>query len=605
MHEQTRAGIRAMLAQTMEMLQQQGRSEDIERVVTRYTECLRVIAAADSAAREEEEEGGADGQGGREVREIGAMLADIGRRVARVVVRAVRRDPGPPSTRMLVWILGADHTYDPAYMLSTHVVRQLGQCLQPRDAEHIFAELLARVRSGFDRLSEQFIEAVFATLYRSRGFGQVAAWERCLLRCRRVSSDTAFTVLRAIRREQASDAALSVRTSMSARECRRGRPLRIEVDLQSEHCQRARRIVWLLAQRSAGAVNAGHLTQLLVVELAAIPRGRVLPAADTWLARFARFGVAPSAHTYAAIIHAYFARGDAQTAWQLFQRMARRADPLLPAPDRSTVPVLAKLWASRVRASELPRMLGEIQGARGRVTPQLATYAMSRCVDARDLEAAEALWTGFACRCASGRAGNYRALAKLVLGYARLGHVEKAMSFFHTLCQERGARRCLPGVFSAVLRSAIAHEPPSAITHEPPCTLRRRDLQLIDLARTYGIPMTVTTYNVLFAGLSRSARHIPGDDHTGRREVVARVMHSLYVRMVDEERVCLDDTTLAHLVPMWMYMGHADVALMRWRGCVRGRPPSTVGQLERHVLVLAGNWNVVDKTRALLDSVKL
>ncbi|KAJ2565298.1 hypothetical protein GGH12_001462 [Coemansia sp. RSA 1822] len=586
----SRTRIRAMLAETVEPLCGPVDAHNIDAVVVRYTECLRTIAAVDAAG------GPGSDQDDVEVREIGTMLVHISQKIGRAVARYISQDPdrGP---RILMRVVNTDCAYDPGHVLSSCVVRELAQVLDTHATDRVFTALYPTVSGRFDQLAPSFLCAVFILLWKKQCFAEQEIWERCLTR-RCVDADVAFAVLCAIREQQKAGLG-RMRTTLKQRR-RVWSADKSNVDV---FVVRARRVVWMLGQRDIRAVNDGHLTQLLAIELHAVPLTHWLPHPDVWLKRFYRHNVEPTRRTYAILVHAYIRQGDFQTAERLVRQAGSWSDHTLKKDvrsDHTLETAMAKMRATQAPIRDLFDVLTDARALHGSVLPHLLTFAVSRAIDARDMQTAEQLWIGFGCACATKKT-NIRALAKLILGYAQSGHVEKATAFFHTLaaCPDAEARTCVTGVFNAVLRCSISSNSRSNDGMLVDDRLRP-DLRLLDMARKLNVVFDVTTYNVLLAQLSRAASHCTL--HELQLPALARTAHTLYTHMT-HSNIHADDTTICHVLPVCVYLQNTKHAMVLWQSCVRARPRHTVDQLRRHVLVQANAWSVFENTVVVIDSV--
>ncbi|KAJ2652976.1 hypothetical protein IW137_000075 [Coemansia sp. RSA 1287] len=582
-----------MLAETVGPLCGPLDARNIDAVVVRYTECLRTIAEVDAVG------GSGSDQDNVEIQEIGTLLVHVCEKIGRAVARYINQDLDQGS-RILIRVVNADCLYDPGHVLSSYVVRELAQVLDTHATDRVFSALYPIVSGRFDQLASSFLCAVFTILWKNRCFAEQTIWEQCLTR-RCVDTHVAVAVLCAIREQQKASLG-HIRTTVKERR-RAWSARKSDVGV---FVVRARRVVWMLEQRDIMAVSDGHLTQLLAIELRAVPVTHWLPHPDVWLKRFYRHNVEPTQCTYALLANAYMRHGDFQTAERLVRRMERDgnagtwSDHMLKdvRSDQTMQKVVAKMWASQSPIRDLFNVLEDARAYCGSVEPHLLTFAVSRAVDARDMQTAEQLWIGFGCACATKK--NVRALAKLILGYAQSGHIEKATAFFHTLaaCPDTEARTCVTGVFNAVLRCSISSDSRSSDSLLLNDRMRP-DLRLLDMARNLCVVFDVTTYNILLAQLSRAASTCTPCD--SQLHALAQTAHTLFTHMT-RANIRADDTTICHILPVCVYLQNTKHAMDLWQSCVRARPRHTVHQLRRHVLVQANAWSVLESTVVVVDS---
>ncbi|KAJ2614703.1 hypothetical protein H4S08_001582 [Coemansia sp. RSA 1365] len=477
----------------------------------------------------------------------------------------------------------------------------------------------------FRGLPERFMSAMVGALYRQKSYDMVEMCEDRITR-NNISASIARTLLLSIRKQQLSQTCKRLDRKTKPIPHKNIRVLDrsgfLETVATCGFCRRARNMVDMLWQSDRKSVTEAHLTKLLEIELSSIDRSVMLPRElDLWLRRFVHYGIRPSVKTFTVVTNAYFLHGDHQYAWTIFESMKhgsmqsssvtddRIVDIELPQPNNVTFSMAtAHAWAEYKQntvAIPFEEILGSIE-MRGRLQNRLVTSAVSILVNSNRLGDAEQTWIRYGCHCALSESGrqstNIWALTKLALGYARAGEVEKAAAFLHEACRFTETLKSrvdgdngtlyLSVVFNAVLCSAIRSVSQSKLGRD---VAMRRDLYLLRLACEYHIPLDTTTYNVLLAALSQLISQGKGD-----RGELANSMQELYYRMVSQG-VNLDDTTIAHLIPLWVHLGRRDMATSYWRKCSRHRPLHKIGQIRRHVVAMARRWNVVDKTLDIIN----
>ncbi|KAJ2776034.1 hypothetical protein H4R18_005900 [Coemansia javaensis] len=545
------------------------------QALSHYTRCLRLSAAPALARRRGlyAEDHPATQRLGRELaRASGAVGAAVGAYAA----RCVRRGDHAQAVAALARALAADRAHDAAFLLSTAAAGALlaaaeAQAPAPADGARALARANAALLDAAGGAPpEPAVRAAVARLVRRGCFRDAALWAPRLTRAN-ASAAVAALVLRALREEQRLDHVPRPPTT-----ARRRALTPAEAERAAAACrfaQQARHVIRALA--AAGAVGAGHLAKLVEIELASAPPGRRLPRDPAlWLREFGRWGVAPGARALVAIANAYRARGDPLLARRVLARAAGAQGPAVAA-----------------------RALDDLR-ASGRTPPaSLVACAVAWAVDWGSMADAERLWRDYGC--AAPRA-NAKALAKLVQGYARAGCVDKAVAFLHTACALHDAPGDAPhyltGLLNAVLRCAVRDQ--SAASG---WSAVRRDLDLLRLAERHAIPLDAATHNVLLAALSRAAHaHIA---NAPLLAAVARAMDALYARM-RRHGVAPDDSTVVHLLPLWVFSGRVDAAQALWRECVAARPRHKALQISTHVLAQARRWGVADQVRTWILSLQ-
>ncbi|KAJ2802574.1 hypothetical protein H4R20_003228 [Coemansia guatemalensis] len=599
----------------------------VEEALDRYAKGIRLISEYDMGVHGSQLKPNCGGIG---MSELVGNLIQVSHRLAEAIccyaVQCIQGGQLSEATNALVMATEIDCTYDPGHLLSATVLARLQKhTLGKKDMEAICMAIL-RIRA-VRSFPERFMSAMVGALYRRKSYDMVELCESRLTR-NNISASIARLSLLSIRKQQ-----LSQMSQRPDRETRRvshkdlrmlGRSEYLEAVDVCAFCRRARRIVDMLWQSDHRSVTEAHLTKLLEIELSSVDQAAMLPRElDLWLRSFIHYDIRPSVKTFTVVTNAYFVHGDHQFAWSIFQGMrhgsiqkisrldGRIVDIELPQPNSVTLAMVAShTWSESnqgMDALTFEELLASME-MRGKVQNRLVTSAVSALVNSNRLGDAEQTWIRYGCRCAlsesGGQPANIWALTKLALGYARAGDVEKAAAFLHEACRYRftessqnkvggdGTALYFSVAFNAVLCSAIRSSSQSKLRRD---VAMRRDLYLLRLASQYHIPLDTTTYNVLLAALSQLVRQDAGD-----RNELAHSMQRLYYRMVSQG-VAPDDTTITHLIPLWVHLGKRDMAISYWSLCSRHRPPRKVGQIRRHVVAMARHWNLVDKTLDIIN----
>ncbi|KAJ1734742.1 hypothetical protein LPJ61_000911 [Coemansia biformis] len=569
--------------------------EQVEQALSRYAECIRQPAPPRAARRT-----GLYAEDNTTQRRQGKHLVRtcriVGDAVAIYAEGCLRRGENARAASALSRVLAVDGMHDPGFMLSAITIDRLLERQADGSRMTQTNEALLEAVPVAARLPENVLHSVVAAMFRHKCHFEVGLWAPHLSGSN-ISAAIAEFMLRSLRERQRSIA----RPPTSRR-----RELSVDEFLglagTCEFNRQARRVVRLLRRRSAGSVTAGHLAKALEIELASVPPEWRLPrTVDLWLREFRRCRIDPGAQPLLAIASAYRSRGDPQFAQQVLAQMMDT--PAEAVPGRTVVDAAPHAHST----AALGHVLADFR-ARGRAPPApLVTSTIAWLVDSGDVPAAEQLWRDYGCECAMPRGGksNVRALAKLVQGYARASHVEKAAAFFQVVCQNEaagnsaGCSAYLTGLLNTVLRSSI-----HTVDAGGPSTARY-DLLLLRLAVEHGVPLDVATYNVLFAGFSRAAQvqaqARPDGLAAAQLSKIARAMRGLYEHMC-QQGIVPNDVTVAHLLPLWVFLGRADLAAVLWEQCVYGRTRHKSGQIRIHALAQARRWNVEDRLRPLLGT---
>ncbi|KAJ1860228.1 hypothetical protein LPJ78_005899 [Coemansia sp. RSA 989] len=591
------------------------RLELVKALVTEYSVCLRVISAADMAVNKPVKVD-------KVVEDIASLLVDISYRVARIVADHVsaqfQQGNVASAVGLLADLVSFDRECDPGYLLSTATILVLPRYLKDTPASSLFEELCPLVLKS--PLPERFIAVLFRSMYRARCYREIAVSESYLT-ADNMSSSLAITILYSIMRQQSIEQPPPPNSKPGQETLLSWKNI---ADNSSLYYKRAKRIVGMLVQHDKRALGDIHLDALLNIELQSILEVRRIPREiGTWLRWFKQYQVEPSVVTYTAIIGAYCKHGDPTYAWYLFQQMVdgqmRVAYPdgthgvlQLPPPNQATLNIAAQLWMRGHATEDIRQLLARNKRTWSQISQQLITHTLSLHVDRNEVSKAEGIWINYGCHCAQmasyKRPFNYRALTKLVLGYAQNGNIEKAIAFFYTLCKhlqkmpegrDEATARHLTIAYNAVVRCSLQASASWALRSK----VKHRcgiDVLLLELAKN--VAFDATTYNVLFARYSRIARMaaMQPDNSTALKQT-AQSMNSLYQQMYNEG-IMPDVTTVVHLIPLWLYMGRMDLALNQWIMLNHsGRSRRSLNELKRHVLAQSQNWNVVTKAQMLID----
>ncbi|KAJ1952724.1 hypothetical protein EC988_003395 [Linderina pennispora] len=475
-------------------------------------------------------------------------------------------------------------------------------------------------------ISEDVLAALLQVLCKAADYEHVATWARHIP-APTINADIARTVLIALRKQQialvrgnrrynkprgngSNTPDTCFRSFFTADVSESADPIRFL----------ARYIVGALGRYRRDSLTAAHLTKLLEIEIGAAPVSASIPRAlDIWLSSFRKFGIVPTIETFTVIIDAYVRHKDGDFANQIFDQLRSgtvsfmlpdRTPVVLtaPAPNSVTWASVARVWCQTGDWDRVHMTMAMIRQSGSKISPRLVTRVVSEAVDRGDVAKAHQFWTEYGCT--AGKAANGEALAKLILGYARIGDAVAATELFECACacQTRQTGRQsnlaahLTGLLNTVLRCSL-----DAITVEPMAAGDDMpadfgfDSQAIRIAHRFGVRFDVVTYNVLLAQLSRRVCQIIAGLESGRVDLFATAMHRLYLRMHDEGTM-LDEMTLAHLVPVWLRAGDLELIRMHWHMCVQGRTTIKAAQAKRHVLHQIRRWNMDDSgLETLLD----
>ncbi|KAJ2654473.1 hypothetical protein IWW48_006081 [Coemansia sp. RSA 1200] len=534
------------------------------------------------------------------------------------------------ASQLLLSCMKIDRRHDEAYALTTEMLQTVGKAeLLPR---HLYPMCIGMVGEEADGvaaeawLPETATQALFALLYQGRCFAQIIHMVGSL-GAREMNAEIARLALCSIRNEQRREAEeLSARRRQSKRrqasyhsdsEWRRGQ--------HSQHSVEAQRVLRQLEQRGRHLVSATHVTKVLEIAIAADtgpPRGM-----EALLGDFERLGIDPDVQALTLVINTYIERGAPAQACRIYEQMQAGEMPVatgdgrpaprvvsVPQPNDVTLLTVAKAWCTlgdysrAIDVLETLRQRGAAPGSQALVTRLVAWLA-----DAGDLDAAEALWTRHgldytpfaATRWCKHARINRRALARLVVGHARVGNLDRAISLLQIACDHERpvpssydthtpvATRYLTDLVNAVLRACLGS---SAKDSNPSdrAQLLRRGVDVVGIATHSGAQLNAATYNLLLAGLSRAAQHLQSAVHAE----IAAAMQQLYDRMLSEH-IVPDDASLVHLVPMWVSVGSPSLAASHWRMLVAGKPSHKIARLRVHVVQQARRWNL--PASALLD----
>ncbi|KAJ2513066.1 hypothetical protein GGI11_004532 [Coemansia sp. RSA 2049] len=534
------------------------------------------------------------------------------------------------ASQLLLSCMEIDRRHDEAYALTTEMLQAVGKAeLRQRHLYPVCIGLVGEEADGVAAeawLSESANQALFELLYQGRCFAQIRRMAGSL-GARKINAEIARLALCSIRNEQRREAEEpSARRRQKKRrqalyhsnsEWRRGH--------HSQHGVEARRVLWRLEQRGRHLVSAAHVTKVLEIAIAADagpPRGM-----EALLGDFERLGIDPDVQALTLIINTYIERGAPAQACRIYEQMQAGEMPVatgdgrpaprvvsLPQPNDVTLQTVAKAWCALgdySRAIDVLETLRQREAAPG--SQALVTRLVAWLADAGDLDAAETLWarhgldyTPFATSRRYKHARiNRRALARLVVGHAHAGNLDRAISLLQIACDHErpvpsscdahtpAATRYLTDLVNAVLRACLDS---SAMDSNPGdrAQLLRRGVDVVRMATRSGAQLNAATYNLLLAGLSRAAQHLQSAEHAE----IAAAMQQLYDRMLSEH-IVPDDASLVHLVPMWASVGRSSVAASHWRTLVAGKPPHKIARLRVHVVQQARRWNL--STSALLD----
>ncbi|PIA14984.1 hypothetical protein COEREDRAFT_82398 [Coemansia reversa NRRL 1564] len=624
--------IQAMLMEVLGILRngpdrEHWQKDIVKEALERYAKTIHLISEYDMSAHRNQLQTSCEDI---EMSGVVGNLIQVSYRLAVVVccyaVQCIQAGQLSAAINALVMATKIDCAYDPGHLLSATVLSRIQRyMLGKKELEAVSIAILRIVTVR--GLPERFMSAMAGALYRRKSYDMIEMCEGRITHSN-ISASIARVLLLSIRKQQL----LQTRQRPDKKTKRPphkdlqvlNRCKFLETVSTCGFCRRARNIVDMLWKSDRKSVTEAHLTKLLEIELSSIGRSVMLPRElDLWLRNFVHYDIRPSVKTFTVVTNAYFLHGDHQFAWSIFESMkhgsmqslsgmdGRIIDLELPQPNDVTFSmVTAHAWTEckqNTVAIPFENILGSIE-MRGKLQNRLVTSAVSVLVNSSRLGDAEQTWIRYGCHCAVSesrrQSTNIWALTKLALGYAQAGEVEKAAAFLHEACRYRFTKNLqsrvdgdsgtlyLSVVFNAVLCSAIRSDSQSKLGRD---VAMRRDLYLLRLACEYHIPLDTTTYNVLLAALSQLVRQ-----GTGNRGELADSMQELYYRMVGQG-VTLDDTTIAHLIPLWVHLGRRDMATSYWRQCSRHRPPRKIGQLRRHVVAMARRWNVVDKTLDIIN----
>ncbi|KAJ2447962.1 hypothetical protein EV183_005664 [Coemansia sp. RSA 2336] len=587
----------------------------VKALVTEYSICLRMVSAADMAANKPTK---AD----KVVEDIANLLVDISYKVAQIVAGHVgaqfQQGNVVPAVDLLAGLVNFDRECDPGYLLSTATILVLPHYLKDTAANSLFEELSPLILKS--PLPERFIAVLFRSMYRARCYREIAMCESYLT-ADNMSSSLAVTILYSIMRQQSIEQPPPPNSKLE-----RKAPLlwKSIADNSSLYYKRAKRIVGMLVLQDKRVLGDIHLNALLNIELQSISEvWRIPREIGVWLRWFKQYRVEPSVLTYTAIIGAYCKHGDPTHAWYLFQRMVdghmrvvypdgTHAVLQLPLPNQATLNVAVQLWMQGHATEDINQLLTRSKHTWNRSSQQLITHTLSLHVDRNEVSKAEDIWINYGCHCAQTashkRPFNYRALTKLVLGYAQNGNIEKAIAFFYTLCKylqrvpesrDEAIAKHMTIAYNAIVRCSLQANV-SWMLQSKAKHRRGIDVLLLELAKN--VDFDVTTYNVLFARYSRIARAAAlQPDSLLELNRIAQSMNSLYQQMC-HEGIMPDVTTIVHLVPLWLYMDREDLALNQWIMLNHsGRSKQSLAELKGHILAQSQNWDVVAKAQMFLD----
>ncbi|KAJ2449209.1 hypothetical protein GGF42_004851, partial [Coemansia sp. RSA 2424] len=422
-----------------------------------------------------------------------------------------------------------------------------------------------------------------------------------------VTPDIVRVALSSIRKQQRNDTEPPPRINKSrqlAKHAAAPRQIKDELFLELAH-----RLVDLLAQQDRQLVTAAHLSKLLEISVSSSlhASSRLPRQVHPWLSAYTRYGVEPSVHAFAILMHAYLRSGDTEYALWIYGGMERgelavpgadgRASAMrVPPPNAVATATVAQAWCQLRQWPRVHAALDRVVEVAPGDAQRLVTRAVSTLVDDGHVDAAEALWLKYgAPATTAGCALNDRALAKLVLGYTRAGRTEKATAYFRAACDHASQaaatapRTYLTGLLNAVLRCALDDRGSTLDDQEPV----RPELEVLRIATRHGIKFDGDTYGVLISRLSRVA------GHHELTECVARAMHGLYTRMCDDH-IPIDDMALSHLAPMWVYLDQSPLVTVFWRMHTRDRPARKIAQIRRHIMHQAAHWGLVERVSHLL-----
>ncbi|KAJ2848642.1 hypothetical protein IWW36_003177 [Coemansia brasiliensis] len=595
--------------------------ELVKSLVTEYSICLRMISAADIATNQP-----AKVVDDRAVEDIANLLVDVSYKVAQIVAGHVctqcQQGNSASAVELLVSLINFDRECDPGYLLSTSTILVLPHYLKDTSAKPLFEELSPLVLKS--PLSERFIAVLFRSMYRTRCYREISICEDYLT-AENMSSSLAITILYSIMRQQSVQQPQTPNSKLERQKVSLSWK-NIVSDNSSLYYKRAKRIVGILAQQDKRALGDIHLNALLSIELESILEfWRIPREIGLWLRWFKKYKVEPSVITFTAIIGAYCKHGDPAYAWYLFQRMVdgqmhvvypdgTEETLQLPPPNHATINIAVQLWMQGHATEDIRQLLAQNEHTWKQISQQFITHILSLHVDRNEISKAEDIWINYGCHCAQmisshKRPFNYRALTKLILGYAQSGNIEKAIAFFYTLCKhlrrtpkirDEAIAKNLTIVYNAIVRCSLRSNVSWML--QPKKLKHRRGIDLLLLELAENVDFDITTYNVILARFSRIARvAVAQPDSLPELKQTAQLMNDLYQQML-REGIIPDVTTIVHLIPLWLYMGRMDLALNQWIMLNHsGRSKRSLSELKRHILAQAQNWNVVTKAQMLID----
>ncbi|KAJ1993838.1 hypothetical protein GGI26_002629 [Coemansia sp. RSA 1358] len=545
-------------------------------------------------------------------------------------------------SRFLLKIVDIDRRYDDAYRLSTATMKGIVDTGLPARylvsaCKDVFEQLSTRV----DALPESFIEALFALFSHANCFRQIMLMAKELTI---VNPEIARQALCAIRNEQTRvQCSRHMYTSKSQHigfgtnaGCVFRRPRNDWVSAKSHYSKSARRILLLLEQCGKQIVTSAYVAKLLEIDMAALDKSLVLPRTlSAFLRDFAYFGVHPDVTAMTIIINSYIEHGDSAFALWIFEQMESGKVDIghgngtsetiaISRPNDITVSTIAKAWCTNSNLTQIASLFDTMTRQKKPISQRLVTSVVSNMVDLGKFNEAEETWSKYGCAYIPYRSSTYemprinrRALAKLVIGYARVGNVDRAIRLLEMACDsERLATEdpaagtsYLTGLLNIVLHECLSSKQDAngdvsltdntSISSDP---LVRRDLHVIRMGlRCGGVRFNVTTYNMILARLSQASRALSHNtyspfamtDTDAERKKIIDAMQRLYERMLND-RILPNFSSLFHLIPMWVYIGNTTLALAHWNMYIKDKSPNKIKELKRHVVNQAKRWDIAD-----------
>ncbi|KAJ2158551.1 hypothetical protein GGF46_003701, partial [Coemansia sp. RSA 552] len=303
----------------------------------------------------------------------------------------------------------ADRVHDAGFALLTMTMSMLdSRRLSVPSIVHV-STLVGRLPGAHvGRLPVCLLNSIFSILHRGRYYSDIELLGRRLT-THNINGNMLRIVLLSIRaqqQQQQQQQSSGRSTTLRQREWRRVPPHTLgRYEIQNPTCpdvKRARHFVRLLGSHDRRAVTEAHLTKLLEIEIAAIPRKLHLPGSmDLWLCHFYSYGIDPGVRTFTVLIDAFIAHDDSDFAWWIFKQMTDGQMTItctddgtskvvsVPPPNDITIATISR---AATRPGDLVASINDIERVYGRVSPRLITHAVARIIDTGDLATAESMW---------------------------------------------------------------------------------------------------------------------------------------------------------------------------------------------------------------------